>query len=1115
MLGYLLRHFTLLVAVAIASHVTVMAASGDVPPASTGRLALFVPYGATLAAGRSRLERRDTEILRSREIVSDVFAHAPVGLALVTPGPEYRIGYANVGAQDVGLEGLLASSAGEDLRQLVDRARSSADPVGPELFAAPTGSARYLRVIAAPQPIDGEMAVLLSAEDVTAQVTAGEERRRFLLLASHQLRTPLTPIVAYGELLHHGRLDGEETRVAAAEIVQAGRDLQRLFERMTVVAGLQHGAPPPEGRRVRVRHILQTVQDLQPGILDGVEVSGADDRLVCCDPEWIARALRELIDNGHQFGRPPVRVSWTGDDGGVEVRVTDAGPGPDPTLPADALFGDWGKGTADDTMPPGMGTRLGLLQARLLAELAGGQLTVERAPSRWAFVLRLPNVRRPRGTRETAPRPQAIADVPPSEKRPREHVEAGPATAVRAPADVAPTPRARRSRTRRKVTRGNPLSPGHAPGSGGRGGTCRPGGVGSLTWGCLLPHAGVLRVHGPPADRGVNVVPEGSGRKRRGAGTGGVGACLTGVVRAGAGLENPSHGVDTLSEIEDMRHGEADREGAAPGNGTGSIAGFEGAARITITVDDYREGRVRLGVPDGTRTVKTPDAAVHPVRFRGGVTHDLAVWVWDRTRPDQALDVLPGADGVDVRLVFPQELPPSGVPVKRLGAAPEDTDPVPFDEAIREVCRWAFARYGSPLGFEQLWAVFTERGIDLAADALYAALRGSYRIDDDGFVHEPDPVEGTDPWDSGGWESAAVADWLVDPPLDRPWLDRTMGKRKATKFDGLELHLDEIRHRILSAEEEVELGETIRLAQQAQKRLRDGVDGHERKQLGLQVRAGDEARERFATHNLRLVFDIAKRYRKRIADTTLGLDDLVQEGYLGLLRAVEKFDPDKGHKFSTYATWWIRQAITRAIAETSRTIRLPVHMYDRLASVNQSRDLLSVGLGRPPSASEVADDTGIAVEEVARLLLSDTPEPLPDDGEVGVWDRADEPFTPEECVVEALTGQVLRELLSELPARDQEILGLRYGMNPDGARHTLERIGDRYGLTRERIRQLETKYLALLREPKRSRRLGVVDDIGRNRAYDRRKAVRTPEQAEAWEEARARALAAGWKPVSQ
>lgn len=390
-LGYSLRHFTLLAAVAVASYVTAMAAAGDVTPASIGRLALFVAYGATLAAGRSRLERRDAEIRRSREFFSDVFAHAPVGLAIVFPGPMDRIGYVNAGARDVGLEDLLASSEGEDLRRLVDRARDTAETAGPEQFAVRTGSrTRYLRVMAAPQPVGRSGAVLVSAEDVTAQVTAGEERRRFLLLASHQLRTPLTPIVAYGELLHDGRLDGEETRIAAAEMIQAGRDLQRLFERMTVVAGLQHGAPPPEGRPVRVRHILQTVQDLQPGILDGVEVSGADDRLVCCDPEWIARALRELIDNGHQFGRPPVRVGWTGDGGGVEVRVTDAGPGPDPTLPADALFGDWGKGRADDTMPPGMGTRLGLLQARLLTELAGGQLTVERAPSEWAFVLRLP-----------------------------------------------------------------------------------------------------------------------------------------------------------------------------------------------------------------------------------------------------------------------------------------------------------------------------------------------------------------------------------------------------------------------------------------------------------------------------------------------------------------------------------------------------------------------------------------------------------------------------------------------------------------------------------------------------------------------------------------------------
>ena len=298
--------------------------------------------------------------------------------------------------------------------------------------------------------------------------------------------------------------------------------------------------------------------------------------------------------------------------------------------------------------------------------------------------------------------------------------------------------------------------------------------------------------------------------------------------------------------------------------------------------------------------------------------------------------------------------------------------------------------------------------------------------------------------------------------------------------DPVRMYLKEIgKVPLLTADEEVDLATAMTAGHNAQDRLEaakeagEEIPAEEMARLQEDIKAGEAAKKALAEANLRLVVSIAKRY---VGRGMLFLD-LIQEGNLGLIKAVEKFDYTKGYKFSTYATWWIRQAITRAIADQARTIRIPVHMVETINKVIRvSRQLLQE-LGHDPSPEEISDEMGMPVDKVREILKIaqepvslETPIGEEEDSHLGDFIPDEGASEPSEAASFTLLKEQLVEVLSTLTPREEKVLKLRFGIE-DGRTRTLEEVGKEFNVTRERIRQIEAKALRKLRHPSRSKKL--------------------------------------------
>jgi RNA polymerase primary sigma factor len=378
----------------------------------------------------------------------------------------------------------------------------------------------------------------------------------------------------------------------------------------------------------------------------------------------------------------------------------------------------------------------------------------------------------------------------------------------------------------------------------------------------------------------------------------------------------------------------------------------------------------------------------------------------------------------------------------------------------------------------------------LTADDVVAALTADLDPDQLAEVHEELTRRGV------RVEVAPASDFLDDEVHEviaarrlirrralRSAVERPLGDSRATaSSDPVRMYLKEIgRVPLLSGGEEVDLAMRIEAGAQAAEHLADlSASGAitelvfaERRALERAVRDGEEAKAELIQANLRLVVSIAKRY---VGRGMLFLD-LIQEGNLGLMRAVEKFDYTKGFKFSTYATWWIRQAITRAIADQARTIRIPVHMVESIHKVHRVQRQLLQDLEREPTVDEIAekvDMSAVRVREILRIsqdpLSLDSPIGEEDDSFLGDFIEDASAEAPAEVAARLMLNSAVLDALGELSDRERQVVRLRFGLE-DGQARTLEEVGREFGVTRERIRQIESKTLAKLRHPHRSQKL--------------------------------------------
>ena len=325
-----------------------------------------------------------------------------------------------------------------------------------------------------------------------------------------------------------------------------------------------------------------------------------------------------------------------------------------------------------------------------------------------------------------------------------------------------------------------------------------------------------------------------------------------------------------------------------------------------------------------------------------------------------------------------------------------------------------------------------------------------------------------------------VAPNQMNPDAGLPWMEEAAADETEQDSepveDSVQTYLREIGQvNLLTAEDEVTLAQDILRGNEARAALHQAgtLPWCERITHERAIVRGEEARRRLIQANLRLVVSIAKKYH----GGPLSFMDLVQEGNIGLMRAVEKFDYTRGNRFSTYATWWIRQAVTRAIAEQGRIIRLPVHLSDAIGQLRRVMRQLEQALERTPSPEEIAEALGVSVRKVDRLMQASVQpisleQPLGEEGEGQLSDHLadDEASAPVEIAAQRMLQQDLNQALMELPERERAILQLRYGLM-DGRRRTLEEVGVTFGITRERTRQIEAEALRHLRAPALGARL--------------------------------------------